>query len=348
MAKVPMKLFMEMKMKKDKKFVVTGGCGFIGSHIVNKLADLGHKVVVIDNLYSGFESYIPDSSLVTFLNVDISDWDSLSRNFSYFHNVNGVFHLAAIARIQPSIFNPWLTHQYNVQGTFNILEMMRMCNISSIVYSASSSYYGKREDVPFNEDDLPSCETPYAITKYMGEMYCKTWGRLYNIRNVSLRYFNVYGKRSPLVGPYAPVIGLFFRQAIEENSITVVGDGEQRRDFTHIGDVVSANIIAMNKLTSPDWEGVTNSTFNIGTGKNYSINEIVKIIEGCLGGSGIFIKAKNIPPRVGEAQVTLANIHRAEHILEWEPLASLESGILDLKTYYLNNVQRIKSGDLSL
>ena len=248
-------------MNKQKKYIVTGGAGFIGSHLVETLINQGHKVVVIDNLYSGFESHLPKSDNLTFVNVDISDWETLSQKFAYFQHVDGLFHLAAIARIQPSIYDPTTTHKFNVDGTLNVLQLMRMCNIPSIVYSASSSYYGKAERLPLYESDPPSCETPYAITKYMGELYCKTWGRLHGIRNACLRYFNVYGRRSPLSGPYAPVVSLFFRQAITGEPITIIGDGEQSRDFTHVGDVVRANIMAMDKLNGQDFPDATGSNF---------------------------------------------------------------------------------------
>jgi UDP-glucose 4-epimerase len=339
---------MEKKMKKNRKFIVTGGAGFIGSHIVERLVKDGHRVVVVDNLYSGFESYIPKSPQVTFLNVDISNWDELSRNFAYFQDADGIFHLAAIARIQPSIYDPSLTHKYNVNGTFNILEMMRMCKVGCIVYSASSSYYGKAERLPLYESDPPACETPYAITKYMGEMYCKTWGKLYGIRNACLKYFNVYGRRSPLEGQYAPVIGLFFRQALLSNPMTIVGDGEQKRDFTHVGDVVEANMLAMAKLMSPDWMDATDLTFNIGTGENYSINEVAEMVKECLAASSIQAGITNIPARIGETPATLADINRAKQVLEWEPSICLEEGMLDLKNYYLNNLKKIQDGDLSL
>lgn len=327
---------------KQKKYIVTGGCGFIGSHVTNTLLEQGHKVVVVDNLYSGFESFLTKNSNLTFVNVDISDWSELSRNFAYFQHVDGVFHFAAIARIQPSIYNPELTHRYNVTGTLNVLELMRMCNIRSIVYSASSSYYGKAERLPLYESDPPACETPYAITKYMGELYCKTWGRLHGIRNTCLRYFNVYGRRSPLSGPYAPVVSLFFRQVITGEPITIVGDGTQSRDFTHVGDVVRANLMAMDKLESQDFSDADGKTLNIGTGKNYTVLEVADLVKSCL--QSYEPATQFVPARIGETMATLADNSLARQCIGWEPTVTFERGVEDLKNYYHNNASAIQQG----
>jgi UDP-glucose 4-epimerase len=331
---------------KQKKYIVTGGCGFIGSHIAEALLRDGHKVVVVDNLYSGFEEFLPKDKNLTFVKADISDWEDFSRNYAYFQNSDGVFHLAAIARIQPSIYNPELTHRYNVTGTLNVLEVMRMCNIPNIVYSASSSYYGKAERLPLFESDPPACETPYAITKYMGELYCKTWGKLHGIQSVCLRYFNVYGRRSPLTGPYAPVIGLFFRQIVTGNPMTIVGDGEQSRDFTHVGDVARANLMAMEKLEGQDSVDADGLTINIGTGKNYTINEVAKMVGDEM--SSYEPSRQNIPHRVGETKATLADTKLAKQILEWEPLISLDKGIKDLRSYYNNRADKLLNGERAL
>lgn len=334
------------------KFVVTGGLGFIGSHLVQRLLALGARVVVVDNKFTGFESNLEsdiDHPNLTILDVDISDWNELSKNFSYLQDATGVFHLAACARIQPSIHAPLLTHNTNVTGTLHILEMMRMCRIKSIVYSASSSYYGKDARIPSFESDPNDCQTPYSISKYLGELYCKTWGKLHGTRNACLRYFNVYGRRSPLIGPYAPVIGLFFRQAMTGKAMTVVGDGEQRRDFTHVGDVVNANILSMNKLNSPDWNDVSGLTMNVGTGKNYTISEVAACIRTALLGSGYTdIKIVNVPERIGEAKASLADATLARQVIGWEATVDLVDGVEDLKNYYLNNRERFNKGDFEL
>lgn len=313
------------------KYIVTGGAGFIGSHIVAELLNNGHQVVVLDDLSTGFSEYLPNDPNLTLVVVDISDWNQLSKNFAHFQDVDGVFHLAACARIQPSIFDPTRTHEVNVNGTLNILEMMRMMKVNKIVYSASSSSYGLKAKLPCKEDMPPDCLNPYAATKYIGEVYCKTWGSLYGIKNACLKYFNVYGRRSPVTGPYAPVIGLFFRQALKDNtSMTIVGDGSQKRDFTHVKDVVRANLAAMHALSAnPE---VSGQTYNIGTGTNYTIKEIADKI--CITLPPRKRNIEHIPSRQGEAVATLADISLADKFLGWKPTVSIDEGIEDLREYY--------------
>jgi UDP-glucose 4-epimerase len=240
------------------KYVVTGGCGFIGSHLVRALLERGDEVIVLDDLSTGFLEYLPNHSNLTHIQIDLTHMGKLTKFLPLFQNTEGVFHLAAKARIQPSIQTPHITHDSNVNGIFNLLEFMRMARIKNIVYSASSSSYGRKAELPCREDTLMDCLNPYSLTKYVGELYCKTWGALYGMNSVSLRYFNVYGERSPLSGAYATVIGLFFRQALTNSPMTIVGDGEQRRDFTHVSDVVRANLLAMSKIEE---EGVNGETF---------------------------------------------------------------------------------------
>lgn len=332
---------------KQKKYVVTGAAGFIGSHITNALLAQGHKVVGVDNFCSGFRSYLPDGDEnFTLVEVDISDWNELSKKFAYLQDADAVFHLAAIARIQPSIFSPHLTYQYNVMGTLNILEMMRMCKIPSIVYSASSSYYGKCENLPFKESEPFDCRTPYSASKFEGEVLCKTWGKLHGIRNVCLRYFNVYGRRSPLSGNYAPVVSKFFRQILTNKPMTIVGNGKQSRDMTHVGDVVMANISAAEKLRGPDFEDVIGKTLNIGTGTNYTINKLATMVGNLM--NGFSPQVQYVPERIGETYATLADISLARDLLDWEPTMTLEEGLKDLKHYYSNNLEAIKSGRLDL
>jgi UDP-glucose 4-epimerase len=325
------------------KYIVTGGAGFIGSHIVERLVKDGHDVVVVDNLSTGFLEYLPSSfrnptpgQTCTFLKLDISDWNQLSKNFAYFKGARGVFHLAAVARIQPSIFNPSLTHDTNITGTFNILEMMRMCNIPNIVYSASSSYYGKDVAPPSKEHDPHDCQTPYAISKYMGELYCETWSKLHKINSIRLRYFNVYGPRSPLEGPYAPVIGLFFRQAYNGVPLTIVGDGSQSRDFTYVTDVVQANVSAMESF--PDVLCGANKTYNIGTGRNYTIKHLAEMVIDAVKEHGVTATAVHVPERIGEAMTSLAGNERATQELFWSPKIELKQAVRILAEYYKNNL----------
>ena len=326
------------------RYICTGGAGFVGSHITNHLLGAGHHVIVVDNLYAGHENFVPKHPNCEFLKLDISNWNELSKNFNYFSDAKGVFHTAACARIQPSIKNPNITHDYNVTGTLNILQMMRMCGIPSIVYSGSSSYYGDGAKIPCCEDDIGNPQTPYAITKHMGELYCQTWSKIYNTRCAILRYFNVYGPRSPLSGSYAPVIGLFFRQAFERKNITVIGDGEQRRDFSYVTDVVRANVAAMKSLNSANWKSIDRQIFNIGTGKNYSINEVAVKVQQTMRDINDWTAIENTPARQGEARETRANNSKACKILKWKPEITLDEGIEDLKNYYFVNKDNMLLG----
>lgn len=324
------------------KFLVTGGAGFIGSNLVDKLLLDGHKVVVIDNLSTGFLRYLPlGNENLTFLNVDISDWNSLTKNAAYLKDVDTVFHLSACARIQPSIMQPGLTHDTNATGTLHILELMKVLNIKNIVYSASSSYYGLKTKLASFEDDPPDCQTPYAVSKYIGELYCSTWSKVYGINSIRLRYFNVWGPRSPMEGQYAPVVLRFMRQALQNEDITVIGDGSQRRDFTYISDVVNANILAANYMKD---KNKVDQTINIGTGRNYAILELANLVKDAVQSEYEFgYKPCNIihvPERIGEARLSLANNARAELILNWQPKIRLEDKLSEVIKYVqgeLNN-----------
>jgi UDP-glucose 4-epimerase len=318
---------------KEKKYIVTGGAGFIGSHLSEALLSQGHKVVVIDDLSTGFRKYLPKNDNLIFLKLDISKWDDISKNFGYFTDVEGVFHLAAMARVQPSIYNPVRHHEVNINGVFNVLEIMRMMDIKKIVYSASSTSYGLKKSMPCVEIDQPDCLNPYALSKYVGEQYCKTWGKIYGIHNACLKYFNVYGERSPLQSPWAPIIGLFFKQALHSKPMTIVGDGKQRRDFTNIKDIVKANILTMERIANNDVDG---ETFNIGTGRNYSIIEIVGMIEKELISRNKMSSSVFIPSRPGEANETLADVSKFYKAIGWKPEINLEDCISDLYLYYNN------------
>jgi UDP-glucose 4-epimerase len=321
------------------KYLITGGCGFIGSHLVRELLRQNNEVVVLDDLSTGFLEYLPEDEKVSVIQVDLSNWNDLSRNFSCFKGIHGVFHLAAQARIQTSIENPFSTHNSNVNGIINLLEIMRMMGVYKIVYSASSSSYGESE-IPCREGTLMDCLNPYSLSKYVGELYCQTWGKLHGIKNISLRYFNVYGQRSPLEGPYATVIGLFFRQALKDNTpLTIVGDGEQKRDFTNVKDIVKANVLAMQKIHDIDGE-----TINIGTGENYSINQVARFVKDSLFSYGVAATQVSIPPRLGETRESLADVTKAKELLGWEASVPLNTGIKNLSSWFLNNLDRLKDG----
>jgi len=290
------------------KALVTGGAGFIGSHIVDELISMGHEVVVIDNESSDAHDQFYWNSNAEKHKIDICNLDLIRP---WFDNVDWVFHLAAESRIQPAILNPTYATEVNVVGTCNVLQCAREAGVKRLVYSSTSAAYGLKNTPPLNEDMPRDCLNAYSITKCAGEDLVKMYYQLYGLETVCLRYFNVYGDRQPLKGQYAPVIGLFMRQQAASEPMTIVGDGEQRRDFTHVSDVVAANIAAAT-CANPACLG---ELFNVGTGRNYSILELVKI----MGGPYAFVEE-----RAAEARVSLANNAKAQSILNWAPQMKLE------------------------
>ncbi len=292
--------------------LVTGGAGFIGSNLVDRLIELGHQVTIIDNLSTGKKEYL--NSKAEFHKLDISNLEKIKP---LFQNVDYVFHLAAQPRIQPSIKDPVTSHQNNVVGTLNVLVAAKDNQVNKVIYSASSSAYGDQQKLPLKEDMRPQPKSPYSVFKWVGEEYCKLFSDLYGLSIVCLRYFNVYGSRQSNQGAYATVIGIFLRQAENNQPLTIVGDGEQTRDFTNVKDVVRANLLAMENDKIGGGEII-----NIGTGKNYSVNQVAELISN---------NTANIPARPGEVRDTLADISKAKKLLDWEPTISLEQGIEELK-----------------
>jgi len=289
--------------------LVTGGCGFIGSHIADKLVSMGHKVIVIDDLSAPENDnfYFNDQASYHKLDVSIDDCSHL------FVGVDYVFHLAARSRIQPTIGSPSECFEVNVIGTQRVLEWSRMNSVKRFVYSGTSSLYGHQNAIPFQTNMPSDCLNPYSMSKWMAEQVCKLYSQLYGLNSTVLRYFNVYGEREPTKGKYAPVIGLFKRQKISGRPITIVGDGSQRRDFTHVDDVVRANILSMSLSEQNKF-----SVYNVGTGKNYSINQIADMI----GGNKVYIDK-----RPAEVLETLADISLTTKDLKWRPIVSLENVI---------------------
>ncbi len=314
---------------KSKKAIVTGGAGFIGSHLVDALIKDSFDVTILDNLSTGRKSNV--NKLAQFIEADIRD---LKKIKPYFKNTNLVFHLAAMARIQPSIKDPANTFDNNVAGTLNVLLAARDAGVKRVIYSASSSSYGDQKTLPLHEEMTPHFKSPYALSKYIGEELCRLFSGLYGLETVSLRYFNVYGPRQLVDGAYATVIGIFIKQAKEGKPLTIVGDGNIERDFTHVKDVVRANILAGNS----DKVG-SGELINIGTGHNYSINEIAAMIlapnikqpKTILATALKNRRATYIPPRPGETRKTLANNSKAQKILSWKPTVTTEEGIAELK-----------------
>lgn len=297
--------------------VVLGGAGFIGSHIVDELMTQGHEVTVLDNFSEGKVENLArwkNNSRLEVVRGDIRDFDIVRRVCDH---KEWVFHLAAMSRIQPSITDPMLAWSQNMIGTGNVLEACRQGEVKRLVYSASSSAYGQKNIPPMTEDMPTDCLNPYSLSKKVGEEMLEVYRKLYGLSTVSLRYFNVYGPRHQEEGSYATVIAIFRKQKRLGELLTVVGTGEKRRDFTFVSDVTRANLLAaMNR----DAIG----TFNIGTGVNYSINEVAQLVGGY---------TTHIPDRQGEAIVTLANSDKARDVLGWAPHISLQQGLMILDEF---------------
>ncbi len=296
----------QLKNKKIKS-IVTGGCGFIGSHIVDKLIELGHEVRVIDDLSAqeNEEFYYNEDAIYSKKDISKDDCGFI------FNNIDYVFHLAARSRIQPTIGSPNECFEVNVVGTQRVLEWSRMHSVKKVIYSGTSSLYSRQNPIPFQPNMPTDCLNPYSMSKWMGEQVCKLYFQLYDLESIVLRYFNVYGPREPVKGRYAPVVGLFKRKAKEGGFMTIVGDGHQRRDFTYIDDIVEANICAMNSK-------IKHNIYNVGTGKNYSIMEVANMIGG---------KKAYLDERPAEVRETLADISETTKDLGWKPRYSLEDKI---------------------
>jgi len=283
------------------KSLVTGGCGFIGSHIVDYLAKLGQEVVVVDNRSANNDRFY-ENDQVKYLNVDITDYSAMSAAME---GVDYVFHLAAESRLQPAIKNPIDAVTRNCVGTTVMLQAARNACVRRFVYSSTSSGYGNNP-APSVETQPDDCLNPYSASKVAAEKFCKMYTDLYGLDTVCLRYFNVFGERSPTRGQYAPVIGIFERQKEAGEPLTIVGDGSQKRDFVYVGDVARANYLA----SIMPLKGHNGEVFNVGSGKNYSIQEIADLISD---------NQQYLPKREGEMETTLANIDKIKSVIGWVP-----------------------------
>jgi len=293
-----------------KKAIVTGGAGFIGSNLVDALVEKGYEVHVIDDLSAGKKEHV--NAQVTLHVVDIRD---LERIKPIFEGGSYVFHFAALPRVQYSIEHPVETSDVNIIGTLNVLEASRAAQVQRVVYSASSSAYGDQPVMPLVETMPASPKSPYGLQKYIGELYCRTWSEVYGLPTVSLRYFNVYGPRQSSEGAYALVIAHFLKQKRQGQPMTITGDGEQTRDFTHVSDVVRANILAAESPNVGKGEAL-----NIGGGRSVSVNEIARLIDG---------PSIHVPARL-EPRNTLADTSLAKRLLGWEASVVFEEGLARL------------------
>ena len=290
--------------------IVTGGGGFIGSHLVDLLVKEGHTISVLDNFSTGRPDNLfghKGNRRVSVHRVDVSR-DSLTE---WFHDADWVFHLAALADIVPSIQRPLDYHQANVNGTIAVVEAARNAGVKRFVYTASSSCYGIPDDVPTPETAQIRPQYPYALSKAVGEQIVMHWGRVYSLPVVSLRLFNVYGPRSRTSGTYGAVFGVFLAQKLNGQPFTVVGDGKQTRDFTYVTDVARAFLAAATS-------NVRQEIFNVGSGGTYSVNRLVELLKG---------PVVYIPKRPGEPDCTYADTAKIRTLLNWKPEVSLEEGV---------------------
>jgi UDP-glucose 4-epimerase len=298
-------------MSKELTALVTGGAGFIGSHMVDRLLDEGYRVRVLDNLVGGRLDNLAHHQGNIRLSVDTRDVVDVPADDAIFAGVDHVFHFAGIGDIVPSIERPRDYMRANVQGTVSALEGARHNRARKFVYAASSSCYGICTQVPTTESAPIQTEYPYALSKYQGEQAVLHWGKVYNLPVISIRIFNAYGPRSKTTGAYGAVFGVFLAQKLAGKPFTVVGDGTQTRDFVYAGDLAHAFLAAAR---SPH----TNEIFNIGAGKPQSVNRLVELLQG---------PVVHVPKRPGEPDCTWADISKAQRLLGWSPQTSFEEGV---------------------
>ena len=292
--------------------LVTGGAGFIGSHLVDALLASGHEVVVLDNFSTGRPENLGHlRGKVEVVECDLAVSGDWMRQLK---NIDWVFHLAALADIVPSIQNPEAYFRANVDGTFNILQACKAAGVRRLVYTASSSCYGIPDQYPTPETAEIRPQYPYALTKRLGEELVMHWAQVYKLPAMSLRFFNVYGTRSRTSGTYGAVFGVFLAQKLAGQAFTVVGDGTQTRDFTYVRDVVGALVAAAGCDRTGD-------CYNVGSGKTVSVNRLVEL----LGGEKV-----NIPKRPGEPDCTFADISRIKRDLKWSPEITIEEGVAEV------------------
>jgi UDP-glucose 4-epimerase len=300
----------------NQKILVTGGAGFIGSHLVDKLIKLGYRVVVIDNLSTGKKENI--NKKAKFYKIDICS-PKIGEIFKK-EKPEIVFHLAALPRVPLSVKDPVLTSRVNVLGTINIFKASADSKVKRVIFASSSSVYGDQKKLPLKEDMHPNPISPYGLQKYVCEQFAKLFSNLYKIPIVSLRYFNVYGPRIDFDSEYSLVIGKFLKLKAEGKPLTIYGDGNQTRGFCYVDDVVEANILAMESKKIRGGEVI-----NIGSEKSHSINYLAKLIGG---------KVKYLPPRPGDVLHTRADISLAKKLLNWSPKVSLEEGLEKTKQWF--------------
>lgn len=297
-----------------KSYLITGGAGFVGTNLSERLVKDGQKVTVVDNLVAGKAERLPKE--VIFHKLDICETDALTEVLK---GIDVIVHLAALPRVQFSIEHPFEAQHANVDGTLSVLEAARRAGVKRVVYAASSSAYGDQAVLPLTETLPSQPKSPYGLQKYVGELMLKLWHDLHGIETVSLRFFNVYGPHLDPNGAYALVIGRFLKQRSENQPMTITGDGEQTRDFTHVSDIVDAIVRAAESDAVGNGE-----VFNVGAGRNVTINKIAELIGG---------PTEHVAPRI-EPKHTLADTSYIKSKLGWEPKVKIEEGIEELKKLF--------------
>jgi UDP-glucose 4-epimerase len=306
--------------------LITGGAGFIGSHLADRLLADGARVRVLDNFSSGSRANLDAAARagdrLEVVEGDIRDLATMQR---VTRGVSVVFHQAAMRSVPRSVADPLGTNEHNVTGTLNVLEAARHAGVRRVVYASSSSVYGDRPDLPKREDQPPSPVSPYAVSKAAGEQYARVWAKLYGVETVGLRYFNVFGPRQDPTSEYAVVLPRFIRWALRNEPLEVHGDGEQSRDFTYIDNVVDANVLAGRA------EGASGEVFNVGCGDRVSLLGIIARLEQLLGHR---LERRHTGPRAGDVRHTLADVSHAERLLGYKPLVRFDEGLRRTLEYF--------------
>lgn len=310
------------------KYVVTGGAGFIGSNLVRRLIQEGHTVTVIDNLSTGRMGNLADvMDRARFVQGDIRDLDLLKLEFE---DAEVVFHQAALPSVPRSIADPISTNCNNIDGTLNVLVAAKECRVRRVVLASSSSVYGDTEILPKIEDMVSNPLSPYAVTKYVGEIYARVFAELYGLETASLRYFNVFGPYQDPNSQYAAVIPKFINSMIKGERPVIYGDGEQSRDFTYVDNVVEANLLAAKV------PNVSSEVFNIGCGKRFTLNHLVEVLNELLG---TFIEPEYVAPRPGDVRHSMASIDKARQVLSYDPPVSFEEGLERTVSWFREKIQ---------
>lgn len=305
--------------------LVTGGAGFIGSHLVQALLSHGCLVRVIDDLSTGKRENLPDDSRCVFIEGSILDEALLNQ---VMEGVDFVFHVAAAVSVPMSVENPLQTMQNNVMGTLQVLESARRWNVSRVIYSSSAAVYGDLEELPLKETHLPKPESPYGASKYAGEILCTAYARTFGMKTISLRYFNVFGPRQREDTPYANAIPIFINCILSGKAIPIFGDGEQTRDFIYVEDVVSANLLAARLAD------VGGEVFNCAGGREISINELVALLSKV---AGYVPSVEYLPPRPGDVRRSVGDVTLAERLLGFSTRVSLEEGLRRTFEYFAHS-----------